>query len=146
MKKQIIYVDMDGVLCNFEKAAKEDLIKTPKQNYPQSQWGFFLKLEEIKDAIKSFKILQEKYDVWILTKPSCYNLNSYSEKAHWVLQKLGFKVLEKTIMCCDKSLLKGDYLIDDTNLAGQSDFEGRWLNFGSERFPDWNSIVKYLMK
>jgi 5'(3')-deoxyribonucleotidase len=50
--------------------------------------------------------LKENYDVWILTRPSYKNINSYSEKAQWVLNHLGYDVQEKTIMCGDKSLLK----------------------------------------
>jgi hypothetical protein len=30
--------------------------------------------------------------------------------------------------------------------AGQLDFEGEFIHFGSEKFPDWNSILKYLIK
>jgi 5'(3')-deoxyribonucleotidase len=143
--KKIVYVDLDGVLCNFRKAHQEALLKNPLQPFPQSQWGFFLYLEEIPGAIEAFKKLQEKYDVWILTKPSFYNVNCFTEKAQWVLDHLGFNVLEKTIMSGDKSLLKGDYLIDDMNTDKQSDFEGEWIEFGSYRFPDWNSIISYLI-
>jgi 5'(3')-deoxyribonucleotidase len=50
------------------------------------------------------------------------------------------------VLCGDKSLLKGEYLIDDTNTAGQSDFEGEWIHFGSDKFPNWDSVVEYLMK
>ena len=143
--KKLIYVDLDGVLCNFFRAARKALTENPTQRYPQAQWGFFLKLEEIPDAIESFKILQEKYDVWILTRPSFKNVNCFSEKAQWVLEHLGFDVLEKTIMCGDKSLLKGDYLIDDMNTDKQSEFEGEWIEFGSSKFPNWKSVVDYLM-
>jgi len=52
-------------------------------------------------------------------------------------------VLEKTIMSGDKSLLKGDYLIDDMDGNGQSNFEGEWLHFGSKNYPDWESVVNY---
>lgn len=134
MKKEKVYVDMDGVLCDFYKAKKEALLKNPKQLFPQSQWGFFLKLEEITDAISSFKKLEEKYDVWILTRPSFYNVNCYTEKAQWVSDNLGFDTLKKTIMSPDKSLLKGDYLIDD--MGGQGNFEGEWIHFGTEKFKN----------
>ena len=49
-------------------------------------------------------------------------------------------------MCCDKSLLKGDFLIDDTLEYGQTEFEGELLHFGSgNKFPDWKTVVDYLM-
>jgi len=143
MKK--IYVDMDGVLCDFYGAARKALIENPSQKYPQSKWGFFLKLNEIPDAIESFKKLQEKYDVWILTKPSFKNVNCYTEKAQWVWDHLGYDVLEKTIFSPDKSLLKGDYLIDDMGNAGQENFEGEWIHFGSDKFPDWKKVLEYLL-
>ena len=136
---------MDGVLCNFFKAALEALRKNPEQKYPHSQWGFFLKLEEIPGAIESVNKLKEKYDVWILTRPSFHNVNCFTEKAQWIWDHLGFDMVKKTIMAGDKSLLKGDYLIDDTNTAGQPDFEGEWIHFGSENFKNWNDVLKYLM-
>lgn len=145
-RKKRIFIDLDGVLCNFYKAAKKALTDNPEQRYPQSQWGFFLKLEEIEGAVESFRILEEKFDVWILTRPSFRNVNCFTEKAQWVWDHLGFEVLEKTIMCGDKSLLKGDYLIDDTNTAGQSEFEGEWIHFRSKDFPNWEAVTNYLMK
>lgn len=44
-----------------------------------------------------------------------------------------------------KDLCKGDYLIDDRGKNGTSEFEGEWIPFGSERFPDWKSVLGYLM-
>jgi 5'-nucleotidase len=143
--KKRVFVDMDGVLCNFYKAAKQALTENPNQKYPQSQWGFFLKLEEIPGAIEGFRKLEEKYDVWILTRPSFRNVNCYTEKAQWVWDHLGFDIVEKTIMSGDKSLLKGDYLIDDMDNAGQENFEGEWIHFKTEKFPNWQVVVDYLI-
>ena len=44
-----IFIDMDGVLCDFKGAYEADLKKNPTQPYPQSQYGFFLNLKPIKD-------------------------------------------------------------------------------------------------
>lgn len=144
-KKKRVYIDMDGVLCNFDKASYQEKLDNPAQKFPQSKWGFFLKIEEIEDAVESLRKLEEKYDVWILTRPSFKNVNSFTEKAQWVWDHIGFDILEKTIMCGDKSLLKGDYLIDDMDGYGQSKFEGEWIKFGSSRFLTWKDVINYLM-
>lgn len=43
-----------------------------------------------------------------------------------------------------KDLVMGDYLIDDRGKNGTSEFSGEWIQFGSEQFPDWESVVKHL--
>ena len=55
---------MDGVLCNFVKAYLNDLEKCPTQKYPQSQFGFYIKLEEIPGAVEAFKILEKHFEVY----------------------------------------------------------------------------------
>ena len=44
-----------------------------------------------------------------------------------------------------KDLVKGDILIDDRPNNGAKDFEGEWIHFGSKNFPDWKSVIKYLL-
>lgn len=145
MNKPIAYVDMDEVLCKFKEASKRDLLENPGQPYPQSRWGFFLNLDEIEDAIKSVHLLSQKYDVWILSRPSFRNVNSFTEKAQWIWNHLGYEYVEKLILCGDKSLLKGQFLIDDSDTAGQPNFEGEWIQFGQKPYSNWSSVTNYLM-
>lgn len=44
-----------------------------------------------------------------------------------------------------KDLCQGDYLIDDRGKHGTSEFGGEWIEFGSEKFPDWTSVLNYLL-
>lgn len=134
---------MDDTLCHFERAFHKAVALNPKQPYPQSQWGFFLGLEPYEGAIEGFRKLEEKYDVWILTKPSTKNLNCYTEKAKWIYDHFGQDIVDKLIICPDKALLKGDYLIDDKIW---SDFEGEQIHFLSDEYPNWEAVVNYLMK
>jgi len=49
-------------------------------------------------------------------------------------------------LATNKGLLKGDYLIDDYVAGrGQENFEGELIHFGSEQYPDWSSVTKYLL-
>lgn len=137
-----IYVDMDGVLCDFATKYFAELNKNPSNKYPHSQYGFFLTLEEIPEAIESFKLLSQKYDVWVLTRPSRHNPLCYTEKRLWIENHLSFDWTSKLIISPDKTLLMGDYLIDDNPWPG---FQGEQILFGSESFPDWATVRNYLL-
>ena len=143
--KKRLYVDMDGVLCDYKKLYDSERESNPSQPYPQSQFGFFLNLESIPFAIDSINHLQKHFDVWILTRPSVQNLSCYTEKAQWVRKYLGMDMQSKTIMCVDKSLLKGHFLVDDQVEHGQTEFEGKHIHFGSDEFKNWDKVVTYLM-
>jgi 5'(3')-deoxyribonucleotidase len=146
-KVTIIYIDMDGVLCNYSKNRKKYQESKPEIIYPQSQYGFFLELEPIEGSIEAFLRLSNIHDVWILTAPSVENPMSYAEKNYWVRKYLGAKYTKKLIMCPNKSLLKGDYLIDDNEWTNwQGDFEGELLLIGSEQYPNLLSTVKFFEK
>lgn len=134
---------MDDTLCDFIGPFKSGEYKL---KYPQSKVGFFLDLKPIDGAIESMNTLMTKYDVWILTRPSIKNTHCYTEKAEWIKKYFGEDMLEKLILCPDKSLVKGDYLIDDDNRHGQTEFEGEHIHFATdERFKTWSQVVEYLI-
>lgn len=142
--KDILYIDLDGVIFNFQKAHQEALEENPRQPYPQSQLGFFLNLEPIKNALYAFERLDEKFDVYFLTAPSTKNPLCYTEKRLSIEKHFGFEACKKLIICENKSLLKGKYLIDDrTDTHKQNEFEGILIQFGGEEFPDWISVLQY---
>lgn len=144
MVKEIVYLDLDGVIFNFKKAFDKALLKNPTQPYPQSQLGFFLNLEPIKNAIYAFEKLDEEFDVYFLTAPSTKNPLCYTEKRLSIEKWFGFEACRKLIICENKSLLKGSYLIDDrTDTHKQNEFDGTLIHFGSETFPDWISVLHY---
>ena len=139
MKKFRIFIDMDRTLVDYDKGFQKWRTKT---EFPQSKKGFWLDLEPMHGAIEAFKWLDARHDVWILTRPSFHNLNCYGEKAKWVRDHLGFDAQKKTILCGNKSLVRGDILIDDHYKDGQPDFDGVWMQFGNSDYPDWDSVIK----
>jgi len=146
IKSKVVYVDMDDTICDYSTLWNLYKEKYPDVQFPQSKFGFFSRLKPVDGALDALFLLERHYNIFILTKPSIKNLHSYSEKAEWVEKYLGEKYLEKLILCPDKSLVKGHYLIDDYDKNGQTEFEGEFIRFKSELFPDWSSVVKYLLK
>jgi 5'(3')-deoxyribonucleotidase len=141
----ICYFDMDGVLCDYEGARKLQIDRNPRISFPQSQLKFFENLEPIDGSIDSYFRLKEKYNVMILTKPSYYNPLCYMEKRLWVEKYLGFEECRKLILSRDKTLLRGSYLIDDLEQTGVFKPEWDHIHFKSEKFPNWDSILNYLL-
>ena len=143
----IVYIDMDDVLCDFTGQFNADIASNPPIGFPQSQYGFFAKLKPIEGALETVKSLSasDRYSPYILTAPSIRNPLCYTEKRVWIEEKLGMEFVSRLIICPDKSLLKGDILIDD-NLGGkgQEGFEGELLHFGSEAYPDWAAVRRKL--
>ncbi len=141
-----IYIDMDGVLCDFKTAFRDAYI--PGQlHFPQTQARFFENLAILPGVVAALKELRaiSEFDIWILSCPSVKNPHSYTEKRVWVEENLGFYWCEKLILCTNKSLLKGDFLIDDSITEHQEEFEGELIRFGGHRFPDWPAITSYLL-
>jgi len=141
-----IMIDMDGVLCDFNGPFRERHKEngTHEEKFPQSRYGFFLSLEPIAGAIYSMKRMSQDFDVYILSRPSIKNPTCWTEKAVWVENHLGFDMLSRLILCSNKSLLIGDYLIDDQTEYGQTEFQGKFIHFGSAEFPDWAAVLSHL--
>lgn len=144
-KDIIIYVDMDDTLCDFLGEYRKRKLENDTLTYPQSIHGFFTNLSPLEDAIESYKLLEKHFDVRILTAPSVMNPSCYTEKRLWVEQHLGMDACHKMIICPDKSLLKGEFLIDDSITKGQLEFEGEFLRFGTDNIT-WKSIISYFDK
>lgn len=143
----IVYIDMDDVLCDYSGAHANALEINPAISIPQSQFGFYQRLQPLPGAIEAMKSLYDSqaYTPYILTAPSTRNPFSYTEKRVWVEEWLGFVFVDRLIICSHKGLLKGDILIDDNHCGrGQENFEGRLIHFGSEKFPNWESIREEL--
>ena len=134
---------MDDTICDFRTPFLRDM--TEENKYPHSRTGFFMDLEPIPGALEALSELRMLYDVYILTKPSFYNIHCYTEKAMWIQKHMGFDMLSRLILSPDKSLLKGDFLVDDAQYDGQTEFEGTFMQFGTERWPGWKEVKNALV-
>lgn len=148
-KPLVVYVDMDDVLCDYSGAHQAHLRAHPEIAYPQSQYGFFSSLKPIAGAFESVRSLinDERISVYILTAPSYMNPLCYTEKRVWIEQYFGLEFTQRLIICADKSLLKGDVLVEDSATSnGQDRFEGILLQYGEADYANWDSVMMRLFQ
>lgn len=76
--------------------------------------GFFLSIKPINGAIEALKEMKkEGHTVFIVTSPLSNNDHCVPEKYKWVENHLGKEWTRNLIITKDKTVVSGDYLIDD---------------------------------
>ena len=132
----VILVDLDNTVVNMTQAMAEYASRhsTKSINYFSSShkvndWhpevklsnafheeGFFLNMKPFDDAIDALNLLAEKHTIVIATSPrSDLFKTSAKEKTEWIrkhMPMIGNKPT-RVIFCDDKTMLRGDFLIDD---------------------------------
>ena len=144
--KHTLYVDMDGVLVDFNSGINRLSDKT-RENYsshPEDAPGVFALMDSMPGAIDALNRLRKKFDIYILSTAPWDNPSGWSDKLNWVKDHLDPYFTKRLILCHHKNLLKGRYLIDDRPKHGADHFGGEWIHFGSPEFPDWNTVLEYL--
>lgn len=148
-RKKIVYVDMDNVLVDFQSGidAMRDVITSEYDGRIDELPHIFAHMKPLPGAVEAYRALCEKYDCYILSTSPWSNPTAASDKFAWVKKYLGDVAHKRLILSHHKNLNRGDYLIDDRpNKCGAGLFEGEVIAFGSEQFPNWDSVLSYLLK
>ena len=149
VEKKILYIDMDGVLVNFQSGI-DRLTEAEKIEYKDQEKNaphIFSKMEPIEGAIEAYKMLAERYDTYILSTAPWNNETALGDKVAWAKRYLGDTIYKRLILSHNKHLNVGHYLIDDRpHKNGAADFKGELIHFRSEKFPDWSTVLDFLLK
>lgn len=90
----------------------------------------YIELTAIPGAIKALRSMVEYgHDVFLCTSPWLPNKFCAQDKLDWVEQRLGTEWAARVIITKDKTMVRGDYLIDD-----KPDITGRFE-------PTWTQIM-----
>jgi 5'(3')-deoxyribonucleotidase len=103
-------------------------------------------MKPMPDAIESFNRLSEEYDTYVLSTAPWENPSAWSDKLLWIKQYLGTSAYKRLILSHQKQLNHGDYLIDDRTKNGADRFVGEHIHFGTAVFPDWKTVMAYLLE
>ena len=146
---KLLYIDLDGVVADFVSAMNTHPKKeiSPYDEHPDTIPHIFRDLKPINGAIKAVNQLLESplYEVYILSTAPWNNPSAWTDKRLWLEDKFGDKINRRLILTHRKDLVKGDILIDDRPNNGAKYFDGEWIHFGSNSYPNWNSVLNYLL-
>lgn len=136
-ERRTVYVDMDGVVANYYDHAALYNTKNP---------GYFLSLPLMDGAVEAITELSKYFNVYFLSTAPWSNPFAWMEKREWLEQHFGELAFKRLILSHNKGLNRGDYLIDDRTANGVEGFKGEHIHFGTEKFPGWGEVVRYLVQ
>ena len=163
---------MDNVLVDFKSGVEATPVSereayaddgTGHDHYDDIP-GIFSRMKPVDGAIEAVQKLSEYYDCYILSTAPWGNLTALNEKIEWVKRYFNHTVPEveighdetndgnpfykKTIFTHHKELCKqeGAWLIDDRTKHGASEFGDHHIQFLTDSFPNWPSVVDFLIK
>ena len=138
---------MDGVIVDFMQSVKNHPEFEKYKNEIDALPDVFLNALPIEHAIDSVGKLFDcgKYEVYIASTAPWGNIDSLSHKRIWIEKYFGERLKKRLILTHRKDFLMGDYLIDDRLKNGAGEFKGELLHFGTAKYPDWKSVLEYLL-
>ncbi len=151
-----LFFDMDNVLVDFQSGldqvneeVKADYADdgTGKPHYDDIP-GIFRLMKPMPGAIEAVNALKDKYDCYILTTSPWDNPTALQDKHDWVRKIFGDIFYKRIIFSHHKNLCAQPdaFLIDDRTNHGADQFGDRHIHFGSKKFPDWKSVLDYLLQ
>lgn len=151
MTKRILYIDMDGVIVDFDSALPKIApeVRAKYEGAYDNIPGLFALMEPMPGAIAAVNKLADIYDTYILSSSPWENESALTDKIHWIKVHFGSDkeslFHKKVIFSQAKHLSRGDILIDDRTKNGAGEFDGQFIHFGTDDFPNWDAVLRHLL-
>lgn len=96
--------DIFDIVPKNERKLVQEVFDSPR---------LFAKLPTINGAVIAVKEIAREHDVFFCTTPWYSNDTCCEDKLAWLAERFGKSMARKTIFTADKTLIRGDLLIDD---------------------------------
>ncbi len=126
----------------LEKGAVNTIVRTP---------GFFRTLPVMSGAVEAVMTLMMDFDIFIVSAAMEFP-NSLAEKKEWLTEHFPYISWRNIIFCGDKSIVRGDYMIDD-HCKNLDLFDGKAILFHAGhnigvahhwRAKNWQEVLQFL--
>jgi 5'(3')-deoxyribonucleotidase len=151
MNKEVIWIDMDGVLVDFGGHIETVMRENPYLNEEYEGRedeipNIFRHAPPIEGAIEAVRKLEEsgKYELYIATAAPWGNPSAAMDKRLWIVEHFGELFVKRMAITHLKNMLIGDYLIDDRTKNGAGEFRGTHIHFGNNGIG-WNEVLEILL-
>jgi len=142
----IVYVDMDGVLVDFESGIskltkdEQELFKGKYDLIP----GIFSTMDPIYGAIDGIRTLCKIPDVevYILSTAPWGNSSAWADKVDWIKKYIP-EFEKRLILTHHKDLCRGNVLIDDRETNGANNFHGQLFKF-HQKNNGWDNVLTFI--
>ena len=119
-QRPIIYIGIESLIPRS--------LQTKKEPQPQPS------------AVKAVRLLIEHYEVFFVSPPP---VGGTCEEAAWLTEYVGVPAWQHTIYTHRRSLLYGDYFIEDSGDGSQEELLCTRIAYGSDTFKTWDDIITY---
>ena len=152
VRKPVVLIDMDGTIADFDArvyalmVARHPEVKLPpfeQRAYPLSgslpsgqrpllaalfaEVGFYREMVPVEGAVEALhQMVAAGIEVRLCSSPLGTSPICASEKIEWVIAHLGQSWYNRLILTRDKTLIRGDFLIDDAPQAKGDCLEAEW--------------------
>ena len=109
-------------------------------------------LPVMKDAVDVIRELNKKYEVFIVSAATEFP-NSLKDKLEWLLEHFPFLTWKQLVLCGDKRVIQGDFMIDD-HVKNLVTFKGKPYIFTTphnldvteyDRLNNWEEAAKVFL-
>jgi 5'(3')-deoxyribonucleotidase len=148
--KNIVYVRIDGIIAEVEQKMMSEVYECLQIESTKIDISVYDKVPSVSGGLEAVNTLLKmpQFEVYFISTPYGPDDIAWADRKFWAERLFNKKGIEKRlILCHDKQLLVGDYLVDDSWINGSLKFMGQWIAIGlAPKFPGWEEVLLHLIE